>query len=140
MAARAGMAVTGRASWAQAALGCAPGTDEPAAAGLCQAPAVGCQVLPGRGYSTSAQRGPGPFLAGHFARQMCGIRQEVFSPRPPFPRSFLIIPGKRECMIQLACPTVAVRGLQDRPSKSSAGEDEKVSVLPVGGRLWGNER
>lgn len=73
---------------------------------------------------------------------MSGIRQEVLSPRPPFPGSFLIIPGKRECMMQnkLACPTVAVQGLQDRPSKSSAGEDEKVSVLPVGGRLWGNER
>lgn len=42
--------------------------------------------------------------------------------------------------MQLACPMVTVWCLQDRPSKPSAGEDVKSSVLSVGGRLWENGR
>lgn len=43
--------------------------------------------------------------------------------------------------MQLAHPVVTVWSLQDRASKSSAGEDEeKVSVLPVGRRLWESGR
>lgn len=40
-------------------------------------------------------------------------------------------------MVQLACPIVTVWGPQDRSINPLAGEDGKVSVLPVGGRLWG---
>lgn len=82
------------------------------------------------------RRPPGQSLAARSARQASGTRQEALSPRPCFPGS----PGHK------GSPSAAglCRGdsvVSPGPSKPSAREDEeKTSVLPVGGRLWENGR
>jgi len=90
-AARAAMAVTGRTRWAQAALGHAPGKDELSGALWLQGCAEplwwGARSRWGWAQHLCPAEPSGWCPAAHCAVQMSGIRLEVLSPRPQFPRS-----------------------------------------------------